>query len=123
MYIYLGRPDLSAILDPYSKGSTHDLMPDILATGVYTLSIMYQTASVKDLTSGSDLRYTSNFTAAHTILPVAVLVLRVFGFLNVSVAILSSLLTLISLRYVMRLLSGYLTRRQLRNHEAKASMR
>ncbi len=41
LYFYLGLPDLSLILDPYGKDSAHDLMPDIFATLLYTLSLVY----------------------------------------------------------------------------------
>lgn len=94
MYFYIGRPDLSMILDPYGANSTHDLMPDIVATGLYAISIVFQVLSTKQ---SDELQSLSGFTRAHFLLPLAVLILRVFGPVYVSVAIATSITTYLGL--------------------------
>jgi hypothetical protein len=51
LYLYLGRPNLSLIVNPLSEHTEFDLIPDILATSIYSLSLLLMTQEATSLSA------------------------------------------------------------------------
>jgi hypothetical protein len=51
LYLYLGRPNLSLIVNPLSEYTEFDLIPDILATSIYSLSLLLMTQEATSLSA------------------------------------------------------------------------
>lgn len=76
LYLYLGRPNLSLIVDPLSEKSEFDLIPDILATSLYAFSLMAMTEGTKQSKDQPGLLVHSQHLAlSHTLMPLGLLAL------------------------------------------------
>lgn len=85
MYLYLGCPNLSLVLDP--KHATYDLIPDIAATFIYALSLILSTNAVSS-TSEHDLSYSQGFTGSQIMLPICLLLLiSLFKIIIIGIAV------------------------------------